>query len=420
MHEERLKDTLDQYSKLNSDISIICKDGQKIFSNSLMLGLYSPVLAQIFNSLSCPSYSLFLPLHSGSALNLVQLLSLGSTQSASQEALKDVVDCLEILGVTTHQELEMLGRKETETEMELQSSVHIEVTPSIPENGHEIKVEPKEEKNENEYNEIIMENFEINEEIIEGVNGAELEINIGQLICTECDKTFPSKLGLKMHRKIHKVREYLNCKICNRVFRTHRHLKLHEITHTEKENIDSDFRYPCSDCDKKFKNRITLKNHLSVHTGKRDFKCDVCDKSFRVQAGVYTHKKYYCKDSIKAFSCEKCPKKFTSPGDLAKHNTTHSGNKPFICDICNQAFSRAGNLRAHRNATHFFEKLFQCTVCDKTFSRSNQIKQHEMLHTDERPFECKLCANSFRRPRDLEHHTKSKHEVKTKIKDENI
>ena len=41
-----------------------------------------------------------------------------------------------------------------------------------------------------------------------------------------------------------------------------------------------------------------------------------------------------------------------------------------------------------------------------------------MLHTDERPFECKLCAQSFRRNRDLEYHTKSKHEVKLKIKTE--
>ena len=169
-----------------------------------------------------------------------------------------------------------------------------------------------------------------------------------------------------------------------------------------------------------FTKLMSLKKHGSIHTGRKDFKCDLCNKAFRENIGLSTHKKYYCKDSVKSLSCEHCPKTFSFHGDLNRHYITHSGVKAFQCDICDQTFSRAGNLRSHINSTHFFEKPFECDICDTKFTRSNHIKDHKMMHTDERPYDCELCGKSFRRKRDLALHTGSFHEAKKDIKQETV
>ena len=182
-----------------------------------------------------------------------------------------------------------------------------------------------------------------------------------------------------------------------------------EENQSETNNELLNTQYPCNECGKEFATIITLQRHENIHTGRKDDICDVCNKAFRQNGGgLYAHKRYYCKNSVKLEACENCPKKFSTKGDLNRHKILHTGEKPFKCDICMQLFSRAGNLKSHMNSTHFFEKAFQCNVCDAKFTRSNHIKDHMMTHTDERPFDCELCGNSFRRKRDLAYHIKSK------------
>ena len=74
-----------------------------------------------------------------------------------------------------------------------------------------------------------------------------------------------------------------------------------------------------------------------------------------------------------------CGKSFFNKHDLERHETIHTGIKPFACS---------------------FEG------CGKSFSRLDHQKGHELRHTDERPYECNSCKRAFKVYRDLTQHIK--------------
>ena len=102
MHQQIIKESLLQYSRYNSDISIICEDGQKIFSTRFLLGVFSPFLKNIFATLdNSETWSLYLPITAGSVVYLLNILAEGKAESNNRGALNAVLDCMNLLGIST-------------------------------------------------------------------------------------------------------------------------------------------------------------------------------------------------------------------------------------------------------------------------------------------------------------------------------
>ena len=64
-------------------------------------------------------------------------------------------------------------------------------------------------------------------------------------------------------------------------------------------------------------------------------------------------------ESKGCYECVKCGKQFSTPHGLEVHvRRTHSGRRPYACDICNKTFGHAVSLSQHRSV-HTQERSFQ-------------------------------------------------------------
>lgn len=84
---------------------------------------------------------------------------------------------------------------------------------------------------------------------------------------------------------------------------------------------------------------------------------------------------------------------------------TSKGDGKFLCQVCDNVFSRKQNLKAHL-VTHTGKKPYICNDCGSTFRRPYDLRRHERIHSKEKPFTCPHCGKSFPRKDALNRHCK--------------
>lgn len=105
------------------------------------------------------------------------------------------------------------------------------------------------------------------------------------------------------------------------------------------------------------------------------------------------------------FNCVKCDKMFSTPHGLEVHaRRSHSGKRPFACELCNKTFGHEVSLSQHRSV-HTSEKTFECKQCGKSFKRSSTLSTHLLIHSDTRPYPCQFCGKRFHQKSDMKKHT---------------
>ncbi|XP_065578463.1 zinc finger protein 765-like isoform X1 [Artemia franciscana] len=147
-----------------------------------------------------------------------------------------------------------------------------------------------------------------------------------------------------------------------------------------------------------------LAKHEDFHAGIKNFKCDVCEKTFHQKSNLSCHQRTHTGEN--PFKCHICEKTFRQKTHLSTHQRTHSGEKPFKCDICDKTFSQKSTL-SHHERTHTGDKPFKCVICEKTFSQKSSLSFHHRTHTGENPFECDICEKTFRQKPHLSNHLRT-------------
>ncbi|KAK2706106.1 hypothetical protein QYM36_016207 [Artemia franciscana] len=122
---------------------------------------------------------------------------------------------------------------------------------------------------------------------------------------------------------------------------------------------------------------------MRTHTGEKPFKCDVCKHSFNVKSNFAMHMRTHTGE--KPFKCDACKRSFTQKGHLAEHMRIHTGEKPFKCDVCKRSFNHKSTLTIHMR-THTGEKPFKCDICKHNFNQKGNLAIHMRIHTGEKPF----------------------------------
>lgn len=131
------------------------------------------------------------------------------------------------------------------------------------------------------------------------------------------------------------------CEECGRSFIQKSDLGRHELIHK------SSFDHICtwSGCDKRFKTKKNMRNHLKLHNQDRKFQCDFCSKRFRTLAYLNSHLQTH--QDVKKYKCNFCDKGFVYANQLNSHLNVHKIEKPFQCPVCNKNFKRKSDLTFH-------------------------------------------------------------------------
>jgi len=265
--------------------------------------------------------------------------------------------------------------------------------------------------------------------------------------CSYCDKTFVNKKELKEHIATHpeyKDEKPFMCDICPKSFRVSDSLKRHKDMHN---GIKPENKFMCDLCPKSFYVSNDLKRHKYMHDGNKpwicdqcpytssrkdhledhkeryhsdkEFKpdditeplvCDFCSKTFTSSRTFKIHIREHKRIREKKFTCDQCNFKSANVSILNYHKMTHTGERPFPCNICSKTFRSQGHLNRHIKGVHMGEKTHFCDLCPKAFFYPNGLEMHKTVHTGERKFMCDLCSMTFTTPQSLTIHKESIHE----------
>ncbi len=93
------------------------------------------------------------------------------------------------------------------------------------------------------------------------------------------------------------------------------------------------------------------------------------------------------------YSCATCQKTLRRKIELKIHMITHSTSNPHTCTVCKKAFAHESYLKRHNDRVHLHIKKYECKLCGKRFAQSGGLSVHVRTHTEEKPFIWDFCQN---------------------------
>ncbi|KFP46808.1 PR domain zinc finger protein 15, partial [Cathartes aura] len=213
----------------------------------------------------------------------------------------------------------------------------------------------------------------------------------------------------KLIKQLGEHKRVYQCSICSKIFQNSSNLSRHIRSHGDK-------LFKCEECAKLFSRKESLKQHVSYNFCRNEvdseyrYKCTTCEKAFRIESALEFHN---CRTDDKTFQCEMCFRFFSTNSNLSKHKKKH-GDKKFACEICNKMFYRKDVMLDHQrrhlegvrrvkredfehsteNMVRYKKEPSGCPVCGKVFSCRSNMNKHLLTHGDKK-YTCEICGRKF-------------------------
>lgn len=217
-----------------------------------------------------------------------------------------------------------------------------------------------------------------------------------------------------------------------------------------------DLRLQCDDCGEYFKSKCKLRVHWKQIHFKQNLICHDCKRTFKSITAYNKHQKNKRKSCAAAtnfriegegksrvFYCKECPYKSVRIKDIITHWVTHTGDRPYKCDLCPKTCTQQSSLAAHKESAHkdykaeitchfcgkfikgrnkiyrhlktHSDKGMPCPVCQKILKNRNSLNQHMQRHSGVKSYTCEKCAHSFYTGAELSNHKRMVHNKANKV-----
>ncbi|XP_059608030.1 uncharacterized protein LOC132255876 [Phlebotomus argentipes] len=268
--------------------------------------------------------------------------------------------------------------------------------------------------------------------------------------CPQCQKTFGSNTHLATHMQKHSKDWHFPCPLCGKRFRKPTYLRIHLKRHSSDRHM-----FECEKCDKKYTTNARLidhvqRKHLGMKTpeiAKKSYTCEICGK---VSYTGFVHRQHVTSHSgIREFQCPICARMLRTKANLKGHLKTHNKPQKIIeCGICKKTFKRQTNMDYHmkkhfqpticcihcglerktecdlKKHTELFHRGLPmspnstvCTICHEVFENLETLKEHVKIHPVELRFECGHCGKKFLDKQRIRQHIRIMHDkTYTKVK----
>lgn len=198
--------------------------------------------------------------------------------------------------------------------------------------------------------------------------------------CQLCQMQLKNFDACISHSKYHVKPKTHQCLKCLKIFPLDGKLIAHVAGHKRSEQPRP---HKCSKCDSKFKTAWKLNIHDKVkHQKQTLFICPFCAKSLATASVLDTHIRFvHNRDKELKFECKICSKKFTKKVALDRHETTHSTDRPHICEQCGAAFKTKDGLGVHiKRHDGTYKKDIPCPQCSFKFHDNHRLQLHLLTH----------------------------------------
>jgi len=167
-----------------------------------------------------------------------------------------------------------------------------------------------------------------------------------------------------------------------------------------RKNTVVEKSHVCNERHKAFK--MEQMKQECIDAVERPYVCDICTEAFMTSSVLTSHRQTHTGDT-----CRKCDVRQKIFAHLLKrHKLTHTDEKPYQCDMCRKKCTERPNLNTHNMLTDEGERsdIFECNLCLKQFTRRSYLKKHMLIHTGERPHKCDVCQKTFAQRSHLKSH----------------